>query len=720
MGDKINDDRFSHIAQDPRFRRMKKEHRKVKIDKRFEGMFKDAKFKVKYTVDKRGRPIKASSDSHLQRYYELSENESNSKSDNESDGSDEDESHTKKLPEFDEHKTKIDDKEADEEAGEDEDNEDEEVSSEEEESDEERIIRNPDEFDSKVDRARGVGISESSSSDDEDSDENDSADDVDHKWGELADDAIEVEDATYRLAVCNMDWDRIKAKDIMVLLNSFKPANGIIKSVDIYPSEFGKKRMAEEAVKGPQELTAKNSKFSKDQTEEGNEYHREKLRTYQLNRLKYYYAVVICDSKETANAIYEQCDGIEYETSSSRLDLRFIPDDLEMNEESKSKATELPDFTTYKPSLFITTALNQSKVELTWDETDKDRTAVTMRKFTKEDLEALDVKDYLASSGSEDEIDYYAGFEDPDFGKSNQEEVTENTISKYKNILASIQNEKEQKNKDEIEMEVTWEPGLKETTEDLVKKKQDKNTLTPWELYLENKKDKKKKKREEKKSEQKPEINPDAEKTDEISDDEIPNDIDLNDPYFQEELSKSSEVDSKKKKKNKKKESEEDPETKLQEGEMALLTFDKDETKNHFSLKGIQDSEKKSKKKKKRKKKNLNEPVQDNFEMDVSDTRFADVFNNPLFNIDPSAKEYKKTKGTEALITEKLKRKENNNEVKENSLAKKHKTDDDLNINSSLISNKKSDTEMNIDPSLMSLVKSIKAKTSIINKKHSR
>ena len=43
-------------------------------------------------------------------------------------------------------------------------------------------------------------------------------------------------------------------------------------------------------------------------------------------------------------------------------------------------------------------------MDLTWDETDRDRTAVTMRKFTKDELEDLDMKDYLASSsGSEDD-----------------------------------------------------------------------------------------------------------------------------------------------------------------------------------------------------------------------------------------------------------------------------------------------------------------------------
>ena len=70
-----------------------------------------------------------------------------------------------------------------------------------------------------------------------------------------------------------------------------------------------------------------------------------------LNR--YYYAVVECDSKHTAQHIYENCDGTEYETTANFIDLRFIPDETSFNDDKpRDECTQDP--TDYTPTDFIT------------------------------------------------------------------------------------------------------------------------------------------------------------------------------------------------------------------------------------------------------------------------------------------------------------------------------------------------------------------------------
>ncbi|XP_062589278.1 uncharacterized protein LOC134250928 [Saccostrea cucullata] len=54
---------------------------------------------------------------------------------------------------------------------------------------------------------------------------------------------------------------------------------------------------------------------------------------------------------------------------------------MEFTEESKSVCTEMS--AAYNPSLFVSTALAQSKVNLTWDETDQDRIKVTMNNLSQ-------------------------------------------------------------------------------------------------------------------------------------------------------------------------------------------------------------------------------------------------------------------------------------------------------------------------------------------------
>lgn len=58
----------------------------------------------------------------------------------------------------------------------------------------------------------------------------------------------------------------------------------------------------------------------------------EKLRQYQLNKLKYYYAVIVCDSAGTADKIWNESRNFEYESSGIKYDLRFIPDDMDFDQ----------------------------------------------------------------------------------------------------------------------------------------------------------------------------------------------------------------------------------------------------------------------------------------------------------------------------------------------------------------------------------------------------
>lgn len=75
MSDILKDNRFAKYLNDPRYRQIPKHERKVKIDKRFQSMFSDEKFKVKYSVDKRGRPVNETSTENLRKYYELEESD---------------------------------------------------------------------------------------------------------------------------------------------------------------------------------------------------------------------------------------------------------------------------------------------------------------------------------------------------------------------------------------------------------------------------------------------------------------------------------------------------------------------------------------------------------------------------------------------------------------------------------------------------------------------
>ncbi|XP_053917296.1 ESF1 homolog isoform X1 [Cuculus canorus] len=754
----LSDGRFSRVARDPRFWEMPEKERKIKIDKRFHAMFHDKKFKLKYTVDKRGRPVNYTSTEDLKKFYALSESDSDLSGSDSKEQTEKEKKKKKikpkgeadsaklllckgeskqgdaggrpvsvqnkrkpsqpssaksiKVPRRDgslggkvkesgaygqgdisksqlEKEVSTSDDFEDAESEEDEAEDDGETDEEEEPGDdgeEDSDSEDDEESDVGPDLARGIGNIETSSEDDEDLNEIFPKEpEIEHSWRELDKDAPRGDEITSRLAVCNMDWDRLKAKDLLALFNSFMPKGGTIYSVKIYPSEFGKERLKEEERKGPVEL------FDlPENTTENDGIYREKLREYQFKRLKYFYAVVECDSPETANKIYEECDGLEFESSCSFIDLRFIPDNVTFDDQPKDVASEV-NVAAYKPKYFTSAAMGTSKVDITWDETDHERVTSLSRTFNKEELLDMDFQAYLASSSEEEEEEQQGGdvaheMEDDKPRKSKKDD--EEQIAKYRQLLQSIQEKEKKQEEKDIGMEIKWVPGLKESAEEMVKNRlEGKDNLTPWQKYLEKKKEKRLLKKKRKAT---------AER--EQSEDELPSDVDLNDPYFAEELEKTG---LKKKPESVASTSEDEDEVEKQKAEMALLMMDdEDDKRKHFNYKKIVEQQNLSKKKKKRlmKKKEL---LEDDFQVNVADTRFQAMFTSPLFNLDPSDPNFKKTKAVEKILEEKARRREEKEQdLKEASKGQENK-----------MAKKGGVAKRAIDPALSMLIKSVKNKT---------
>ncbi|XP_067634876.1 ESF1 homolog [Eurosta solidaginis] len=721
------DERFQHLVSDPRFRGIPKVQRKVKIDKRFQSMFTDDKFKVKYTVDKYGRRVNKSNAEDLRKYYEI--NTSDSETDEEGDkvkqpsAEVDDDVMQEELEKRKEEKAISRDNADD--SGESTPNEQEAGENDEFESDGEEVPKTLRErlLNPNIDYARGEGrlVTDSSSDEESSEEEEDLVANIDHVWGELDQEAETTKESTNRLAVCNMDWDRIRAVDLMVLFSSFLPPGGSVLSVTIYPSEFGKERMREEDVHGPTELIGLRKELSSKKrsdaesdsdeelvqeqdsdAEEGDEYHMEKLRQYQLNRLRYYYAVAVFDSVATADKIYKECDGIEYESSATRVDLRVIPNGTSFDDdEATDVCTDLPDTNSYQPRQFTTTALQQAKVDLTWDETAIERQELgeKLASGKLDEVSDRDLRKIVAYSSEEEEEDEEDQSENA-MGKEldSKEEANggvepnnekpkrkkDDVINKYKALLAEINEKEKQKKNKKFEMELTWhieqnkDKVAQETDPEWQKKEQQ---LTPIEKVLKKRNEKNKQRKEERKK-KKMQVNgldPDANN----DSDSIPDGIDMNDPYFAEEFATGEFVDPKAKKRENMKKQENaldrqqaTEEEERQAKELQLLLDDDDaeeQGKQHFSLEKILKSEQETKSKRKRRKQlkksksaiaNESKAVEDNFQLNINDARFQAVFTSAKFNIDPTDSHFKKTKAMELLIQEKLKRRHGNGIVK--------------------------------------------------------
>ncbi|KAL0349478.1 UNVERIFIED_CONTAM: Pre-rRNA-processing protein esf1 [Sesamum radiatum] len=302
---------------------------------------------------------------------------------------------------------------------------------------------------------------------------------------QLEDNVPEIDEETRRLAVVNLDWSQVRAVDLYVLLSSFLPKGGQILSVAVYPSEFGLKRMEAEAIHGPIGLYDDDDEKDDDDGED-DEIDNKKLRAYELSRLSflnstalarrhvfgewYYYAVVECDSSATADYLYKTCDGLEFERSANKLDLRFIPDSMDFKHQPRDVATEAP--ADYEGLDFQTRALQHSNIHLTWDEDEPQRAKMFKRKLNDEQLAQLELKEILASDESETDDD-----KKPD---------------KYRALLPLGGGSDEDHEEDSLQdMEVTFNSGLEDISKRILEKK-DKKSETVWEAYLRKRKEKRK------------------------------------------------------------------------------------------------------------------------------------------------------------------------------------------------------------------------------------
>jgi hypothetical protein len=452
----ISDPRFRAAHSDPRFQRFPTHMGKTKIDKRFQRMFNDPNFGTGGPAagrDKRGRKsvsAKKSTADDLKEYYDLDEDD-----DDDDDAAGDANAGDKKA------KSKM------------------RGGAETEEELRARLEKSRARMRGAAVSSDSDADSDADSDSDADDSSDSDATDEEGEEGVIPrmlqgasgyDDDVPTCDATSRVAIVDQEWQHLRAVDLLVVLRSFCPKNGRVKKVTVYPSDFGLQRMKEEAVRGPlaafgktfaeveaaaankdtpkkakpnanakpkakvkadddSELSMESSDESESdeeseedsdddkQKEEDPDVARERMRLYERDRMRYYYAVAEFDSVDTAHAVYRECDGLEFERSSCKLDMRYVQDDQRFaGREVRDVASDVPG--DYEPPEFQAKALQHTNVKLSWDEDDPARKKAFNRKLTEDKLKDEDFAAYMADSQSdESELDDDDEDDEKDDGK---------------------------------------------------------------------------------------------------------------------------------------------------------------------------------------------------------------------------------------------------------------------------------------------------------------
>lgn len=664
-----SDARFSSLSTDPRYRLPSKKHTHTKLDKRFGRILKDEEFSKKASVDRYGRKLqKNAGRKDLERLYQLED----------------------------------EDEDEDEESGDDEDD----------------VRKELKRMDRKYDPARDGGFSESSSSEEESSEEEDEEDVEEAELYATEDQVANIPtgEVSKRIAVVNMDWDNVRADDIMAVALSFLPAEGRIDSVTVYPSEFGRERMDREEMEGPPKelFVSKKKKEADDEDEEeesgseldsdeedekikkqllkedtGEEYNSTALRKYQLDRLRYYYAVIECSSLAAAKEIYESMDGREYLSSANFFDLRFVPDDVTFDEKPRDSCTDVPR--DYKPNEFVTDALRHSKVHLTWDAEDRHRKEVQKRAFSRQEIDDNDLQAYIGSaSSSEGEDDEDEDEPIPDGVDIDTMSVTSkstvNRQAKRDALRAALglaaepetTSRKGKKDRDQGpvgNMEISFTPGLSAAEKKASVFENDPREAeeTTMEKYVRKERERKQRRKERMKAKREGhDGDVDDNEVDSAAADQIQEeagaeqDLGFDDPFFTDPL--HAEKQKKKAKREAKLERQKQEAataaaSATQRAELELLMAgegENDAGMRHFDMREIRKAEKEKASKYKKKNKKMDKKAgddattqhEDDFKMDTQDPRFARLFASHEFAIDPTNPRFSKTEGMKKLMEE--------------------------------------------------------------------
>ena len=440
--------RFEKINNDPKFKPIPKKIHKVELnDNRFNAMFSNKDFYSKTKIDKYGRKIEKREEKNIMDDYYIRKEKKKEK----------------------EEKEEIEDKEKEE--G--------------EESD------TSEEFQEFLDNMN-KNIVEAQEEENEEK--------------------IPMGQETSRIAIQNIDWTNIHALDLYVLLNSFCKGNQKVLKVEIYPSEYGMKEMAKENEQGPDkeifntEAIVKTGKEKEEEEEEEDEneidssnegFDPVELRKYELKKLKYYYAIAYCDSVETANMLYNECDGLEIERTQSFMDMRFVPDEIkEFPYKPKEVCDHMPANKEYNQEFKPNSALQDTKVKLTWDQGDPKRQDLLYRAFHKEGFNEDDINELLVSSDSEEDSDVINGL----VGDDNEEEDEDNKMQL--NLLKKKR--KMPKFKDGETIEIKFNKGFEGINPKVLNENEDKKeNKSKWEQFKEQKKNKRKEKKREEREKKK-------------------------------------------------------------------------------------------------------------------------------------------------------------------------------------------------------------------------